>query len=95
MCSEIVNVSFQDQQDTQVATTALLEDLSPQGACLSLDMPLTVGLRVRLETDGFGREAEVRYCELGDYGYLVGVEFAAGEEWHRQEWQPSHLLSLG
>jgi len=95
MCSELISVSFYDQQDSPVATTALLEDLSPRGGCLSLNVPLTVGLRVKLAGDGFSKEAEVRYCELGEYGYLAGIEFAAGHEWRREEWQPRHLLSLG
>ncbi len=90
----MITVSFRDQQEAPVETTALLEDLSPQGACLSLNLPLTVGAWVQLSADGFSAEAEVRYCKLGEYGYLIGIEFAAGQEWCWERWQPGHLLSL-
>ena len=34
------------------------------------------------------------HTELGDYGYLVGLEFADGYEWDRQKWTPDHLLAI-
>lgn len=92
MCSDFVSVAWQDQQGRRISDVALLEDVSPQGICLSMKLPLGVGRTVHLHTRGFEGEGEVRYCNLGEYGYLVGLEFINGTEWDREKWRPKHLL---
>ena len=74
--------------------TGLLEDISSGGLCLSMSLPLDPGRAVRLSAAGLDAQAKVRYCELGDYGYLTGVEFAPGYGWDRMSWRPKHLLSF-
>ena len=94
LCSEIVELTFEDQTGRIVRQTGLLEDLSKRGACLNLPIPLGVGRDVRLAANGFERGASVRYCELADDGYTVGLEFAAGSDWDRNAWKPGHLTSI-
>ena len=95
MCAEMLSLSCSDQQGSKLETTAVLEDLSPGGSCPSSNVPLTVGRKVDLSAEVCRAEGEVRYCELGEYGYLVGVQFADGQEWSREDWRPQHLLSFG
>lgn len=72
----------------------LLEDLSRRGACLSMNSPLALGAPVKLQAAGFKAEACVRYCRLGEYSFVVGLEFLPGFEWAASDWRPKHLLEL-
>ena len=92
MCSDFVQVAWFDQRGYRISNVGLIEDVSPEGLCLNLDLPVAVGATVHLHTKGLDGEAQVRYCELGDYGYLVGLEFLDGLSWDREKWQPKHLL---
>lgn len=93
LCSELATVRFEDQTGRGVDVTGLIEDISPGGLCLSLSSPLTPGRSVRVSSDGLEAEAEVRYCQLGDYSYLVGLQFSNGAVWDRARWRPKHLLT--
>jgi hypothetical protein len=94
MCSDLVLVRFQDQTGRWVQETALVEDVSQTGLCISLGLPITVRREVEIEAEGFRGKAQVRYCELGEYSYLLGLEFSDGFNWDRQKWRPKHLLTL-
>lgn len=94
MCSDLVVVRFQDQTGRWVQETALVEDVSASGLCISLGLPITVRREIEIEAEGFEGRARVRYCELGEYSYLLGLEFCEGFHWDRQKWQPKHLLAL-
>ncbi|HYM11382.1 MAG TPA: PilZ domain-containing protein [Bryobacterales bacterium] len=92
MCSDFVQIAWQDDRQARISYVGLLEDVSPTGLCVNLELPAPVGRTVHLHTKGFEGDAEVRYCELGDYGYLVGLEFAEGQCWEREAWKPKHLV---
>jgi hypothetical protein len=92
MCSDFVQVSFADQNGRMVSDTALLEDVSQQGLNISLNIPLPKGQDIQLEIDDFSGTARVRYCNIGEYSYLVGLEFADQYEWDAEKWAPRHLL---
>jgi len=94
LCADFVHVAWSDQRGRPISYVGLLEDVSPGGLGMSLDLPLAVGQPVHLHTKGFEGEALVSYCELGEYGYLVGVEFQEGCSWDRETWKPKHLLTL-
>ena len=94
MCSDLIEIRFEDQTGRQVIETGLVEDVSPAGLCVSLNLPVTAGCLVEFAAEGFSGRARVRYCELGDYSYLLGMEFSDGFRWDRQKWQPKHLLRL-
>lgn len=91
LCSELVEVSFDDQQGNSVTTVALVEDLSDTGLCVSSSLPISPGRLVRVRAEGLRGSGIVRYCELGDYSYLLGLELKPG--W-RNGWTPRHELPL-
>ena len=91
LCSELVEVIFDDQQGHSITTVALVEDVSESGLCVSSSLPIAPGRLVRLRAEGMAGSGVVRYCELGDYSYLLGLELKPG--W-RGEWTPRHELSL-
>ena len=72
MCSGLVEISFHDQRGNLVLEKGLLEDLSKDGFCISLSIPITVGLKMEFRCDGLVGIASVRYCNLGDYGTSKG-----------------------
>ena len=94
MCSDFVKVSFADQNGRTVSDTGLLEDVSPQGLNISLSIPLPKGQEIQLRMEKFSGTARVRYCNLGEYSYLVGLEFADQHEWDPEKWAPCHLLTV-
>ena len=49
---------------------------------------------IKLQMEGFSGKARVRYCNIGDYGYLIGLEFADRYEWDPEKWAPRHLLTI-
>ena len=94
MCSDFVKVSFADQNGRTVSDTGLLEDVSRRGLNISLNIPLPEGQDIQLQIDGFSGKARVRYCDIGDYGYLIGLEFDDRYEWDPKKWAPRHLLAV-
>ena len=91
LCSEFVQVAWLDDHENRISFVVVLEDVSQAGLAVSSDLPMPVGRTVHLHTRGFDGEGEVRYCELGDYGYIVGMEFVDGCGWDRDKWRPEHL----
>lgn len=94
LCSELVRISFRDQRGRRIQETAVLEDLAETGVRISLSLPLTPGCQVGLQATAFEASAHVRYCELADSGFAVGLEFAGDFRWDEKEWTPKHLLRL-
>ena len=93
MCSDFVQIAWVDDGGRRISNIGLLEDVSPSGLCISVDVPIPAGRRVYLHTKGFEGEADVRYCQPGDYGYLLGMEFAEGCCWEPERWRPKHLYN--
>ena len=92
LCSNLAEISFQDQTGRLVRRQALVEDVSADGVCVSSSLPVSEGGRVTLEADGFSAEGKVCYCRLGDYSFLIGLEFEPEHGPGRSGWQPEHLL---
>ncbi|HUP03025.1 MAG TPA: PilZ domain-containing protein, partial [Bryobacteraceae bacterium] len=74
--------------------TALLEDISPSGACLQLEVAVPVGAELLWECPNHRFAGRVRYCNYRDIGYFAGVQFEAGSGWSSDAYQPQHLLDL-
>jgi hypothetical protein len=92
LCAHIVRITWLDDNGRPVSSLGLIEDVSANGFCVSLQMPVTSGRDVQVHTDGGVGSARVRYCEVGDYGYLLGLELSPGDAWDPGKWRPKHLL---
>lgn len=68
--------------------------MAEKGVRISLSLPLTPGAQVGLQAAAFEVKAYVRYCELADTGFAVGLEFSDDFRWDEKEWAPEHLLHL-
>ena len=92
MCADFVQVAWLAPSARRSSYVGIIEDVSPEGLCINLDVPVPVGTEVHLHTRGFQGEAEVRYSRSSEVGYLVGLEFLDGYTWDQKKWRPKHLL---
>ena len=92
LCADMVKVQWKEDSGKARTCTALLEDISPSGACLQLDGPLTLGTTLKIEYRKGRLEGSVCYCFFKEIGYWVGVRFTARKKWSKKEFRPKHLL---
>ena len=94
LCADMVEVEWTDRSGWLWITTALLEDISGNGACLHTEKAMSPGTEVILRIRGAEAPARISYCTLQELGYFLGVEFRNGFHWSKQEFLPQHLLDL-
>ena len=73
---------------------ALLEDISPSGACLQLETAVPLGVEMHWSSPRQELSGTVRYCVYREIGYFVGVEFEPSSKWSKRAFRPKHLLDL-
>lgn len=93
-CSELVDVAFDDDAGTTINETGLVEDVSVDGMCLSISLPIPTAREVNVRASDFDGCGEVTYCEMCDYGFLVGLKFPPGSGWDATRWLPQHFLPM-
>ena len=91
-CSQMVEMSCRTEEDVVVTTTVLLEDVSREGAAVSVEAPIAAGKMVELRAPGFQAHARVRFCRPRENDFHLGLEFPSGVEWQPDQWQPEHLF---
>ncbi len=95
LCSDLVILEWKDVDGWNHELAAVLEDISPRGACLQIEEAVPVDTAVQIS---HGRHwqigCRVVYCEYREIGYFLGLEFSAGEDWNRGAFNPQHLLDL-
>jgi len=94
LCADMVEASWTDQNGATQRATALLEDISPSGACLQLEMAVPMGVTLRWKSPKKQFSGLVKYCVYREIGYFVGVEFDSGSKWSKKAYTPQHLLDL-
>jgi hypothetical protein len=94
LCADLVRVEWCDRLGKTRRSSAVLEDISPSGACLQFDksMPLETVLHVRHSKGEL--VGTVKYCLFRDIGYFVGVQFPRAQGWSQDAFVPEHLLDL-
>ncbi len=94
MCADMVGVQWIDDGGEARTCTALLEDISPSGACLQLDSPLPLGTMLGIEYHKGCLAGSVSYCYFFEIGYWIGVQFGPKTKWSPKRYRPRHLLDL-
>jgi hypothetical protein len=90
----MLEVRWRDPAGRMRHMPALLEDISPSGACLQLESAVPTGVEIRWDWPSQHFIGRVRYCTYREVGYFVGVEFSAPTKWSKQAYSPRHLLEL-
>lgn len=93
MCAGLIQVALRNGKGERRAS-ALLEDISPSGACIQLDFAVPVGSSVAILHAKGELRGEVRYCRYLEIGYYAGLQFEAGRGWRREEFLPESGLDL-
>lgn len=94
LCADMIEVRWIDRWGHTRQTAALLEDISASGACIQFEVAIPLGSQVRILCAKGALEGTVRYCVYREIGYFVGVQFAEGSRWSREDFEPQHLLDL-
>ena len=94
LCADMVEVRWRERSGKQCQATALLEDISPLGACLQLEAPVPLGVEIAWDAPNQFFAGYVRYCVYREIGYFVGVEFGISTRWSKRSYKPQHLLDL-
>jgi len=91
LCADLVRV------DWRVRTLeGVLEDISPQGACVQLDEPIPPGEAMSISrpaADDALFQGLVTYCVRRDCGFLVGVRFTGRAAGPSAAFEPQHLTN--
>lgn len=91
LCADLVRV------DWNVRTLeGVLEDISPQGACVQLEEQIPTGEAIAISEPAAESAlfaGLVTYCVRRDCGYQVGVRFTGPTAWSCGVFEPQHLTN--
>ncbi|HYA17062.1 MAG TPA: PilZ domain-containing protein [Bryobacteraceae bacterium] len=93
LCADLVHLTRIGNNSVETLE-AVLEDISPLGACVQVDEEVPLGSEVLLTAAGKSLSGVVSYCVYRDYGYFVGIHFLDDAPWSRGVFVPDHLISL-
>jgi len=88
----MVKVGWKDVGGRAHKTMALLEDISPSGACLQLEMAVPLGTTIGWQCPRRQFSGKVQYCIYREIGYFVGVRFDKESQWSQRCFEPQHML---
>ncbi len=92
LCSSVLEVICPDTGDRLASIFGVVEDVSEQGVCMSLDSEFEPGSTVLLHGIEHTVSATVRHCTLDEEGFFhVGFEFAPDHEWSYNGTWPEHV----
>ena len=91
LCSDIVELAWEDRLGRHHTTKGVLEDISTEGSCVQTEIAVPIETMISLRLENARYTATVRYCTLISGGYFVGLGFE-GLGWTPQMSGPRHLL---
>ena len=94
LCADLVRVDWLEGEDDFRSAEAVLEDISPQGACVEMEQEVRLGTMMMLTLDGKSFSGYVSHCNFRDYGYFVGIRFSQDTPWSSRVVTPKHLTNL-
>ena len=95
LCADLVKMEWEAESGPAQREWAILEDISPSGACLQSETPVPPETLLSLEFPGSDScMARVKYCKFDRTNYLLGVHFEQGYRWSRRKFKPEHLLQF-
>jgi hypothetical protein len=93
LCADVVRLSRMDG-DRLKTLEAILEDISPPGACVQVEEEIPLGAEVALTAGSMSLSGIVSWCVFRDYGYFVGIHFLDETHWSKGIFVPDHLTNL-
>lgn len=95
LCADLVELEWKDKSGWRRVVPAILEDISPRGACLQTEFPVPIHVDATIRhQESWNIECRTSYCNYRDIGYFLGLEFKPGTRWSKRAFRPQHLLEL-
>jgi hypothetical protein len=91
-CSELVQIWQKVEGRWKRIGSGVLEDISHSGACVQMEDPVAKGSTLRIRSEEWKVEGEVRYCVYRDIGYYVGLKLDEDSKWSEDLFRPQHLV---
>jgi hypothetical protein len=91
LCSDLITVRWAAGRGIVRQEAAVIEDYSPVGASLSIEIKIEQGTAITLQTEWESFGALVVHCQWRDHGYLLGIEFDQ-PRLDDDSFVPDHLL---
>ena len=92
LCSELVTARWEDVFGRKCEEVVNLEQIWRSGAELLFSRPVRAGTPLRFAAGRASFSGKVTRCTADFLGYLVELEFTAGCEWSRKEYEPEHFF---
>lgn len=97
LCSDLVQLSWQDDLGRSFREVAILENLSLSGVGLFTGVPLPEDTEIHLAGVEAVLTGRVRQCVFRENGYIVGIELNDDSKWAQEpgcNFVPQHLLDV-
>jgi hypothetical protein len=94
LCADLVRVDWLAGEDAFTTLEAILEDISPHGACVQLEAPIPVGSTISVSSGDKHFTGFVSYCVCHEHGYFVGIRLSDESKWSNDTFQPQHLTNV-
>ena len=88
LCADLVRVAVNAS-----VYEAILEDISPIGACIQLEHEIPVASEIVLWSGPAKLKGTVTYCTWRDYGYFAGIRLSEDTHWSTGVFMPQHLTN--
>jgi hypothetical protein len=75
-----IAVAWEDQDSGTQKQAGMLEDRSRSGAGISVNKPIPVGAKVKIQGKRLDLSGTVRYCRREQLKYLVGIQYDRPED---------------
>lgn len=97
LCSDLVQLSWQDAKGEYFREVAILENLSLSGVGLFTGVPLPPNVEIHLAGAHAVLRGKVKQCVFRENGYIVGIELDDDSKWAQEpgrSFLPQHLLDV-
>jgi hypothetical protein len=94
LCAELIRVEWEEELGLPASEWAILDDISPSGACLEMEEAIPPGTLISIQFTGDNCKARTIYCNPERSNFLIGVQFEQGYRWSRRKFKPEHLLQF-
>ena len=97
LCSDLVQLSWQDAKGKYFREVAILENLSLSGVGLFTGVPIPHNAEIRLAGVEAVLNGRVKQCVFRENGYIIGIELNDDSKWAQEpgcHFVPQHLLDV-
>jgi hypothetical protein len=94
LCADLVRVDWLSGEEIFTTVDAVLEDISPNGACIQLEGSVPVGSAIAVSAGTNHFTGFVSYCVRHEHGYFVGICLSDESKWSKDTFVPQHLTNV-